>query len=49
MLVFIVSLVLTAVLIAKLGHRASVRPSDLGSMSTPWLAAHRAAQHASSL
>ena len=49
MLVFMVSLVLTAMLITKLGHRASFRPSDLGSMSTSWLAAHRAAQHASSL
>ena len=30
MLVFIVTLVLTPVLIAKLGHRASVRPSRPG-------------------
>jgi hypothetical protein len=49
MLVILVSFVLTAVVVAKLGRRANIRPSDLGTMSAPWLAEHQSAQHASSL
>ena len=49
MLIFLAGLVLTTVLIATVGRRAHSRGTDLGSMSNNWLAAHQAAQHASSL
>ena len=49
MLVLALGIVLTTALVTALAHRAVLNPADLGSMSTNWLAAHQAAQHASSM
>jgi hypothetical protein len=48
MLIVTLGLVLTTVLVAKVGHWTRVNAADLGSMSQQWVAAHLASQHASS-
>jgi hypothetical protein len=49
MLVVVAGLVLTAVLILKLGFRRGVGATNLGSMSPQWIAACQTSQQASSL
>ena len=49
MLSILVGLTLTAALLAVLGRRATHHAADLGSMSTNWVAAHRAGDRHSSL
>jgi hypothetical protein len=49
MLVFVFGVMLTAVLILKLGFRRGVGATNLGSMSRQWIAAVQASQQASSI
>jgi hypothetical protein len=42
-------LVLTAVLLAKVGYRDGFQAADLGCMSHQWVAAHNASQPSSSM
>ena len=44
MLPILLGLALTTALLTVLGRRASLNASDLGSMSTNWVAAHRAGE-----
>jgi hypothetical protein len=48
MLMVTLGLVLTTVLVAKVGYWTRLHAADLGSMSQQWVAAHLASQHASS-
>jgi hypothetical protein len=48
MLIVTLGLVLTTVLVAKVGQWTRLQAADLGSMSHSWVAAHNASQHASS-
>lgn len=41
--------VFTAGLFVRLGSRSGVRPTDLGTVSDHWVAAHRAGEPASSI
>jgi hypothetical protein len=49
MLILTLGLVLTTVLVAKVGYWTRLNAADLGSMSHQWVAAHHASQHASSM
>ena len=49
MLIVTLGVVLTAVVVAKAGRRATLRPADLGSMSHQWVAGHNASRQESSL
>jgi hypothetical protein len=49
LLVTTLGLVLTTILVAKLGNWTRLNAADLGSMSHQWVAAHQASQHASSM
>jgi hypothetical protein len=47
MLIVIIGLVLTMMLIAKIGLWTRENAADMGSMSQQWVQAHLASQHAS--
>ena len=49
MLIVTLGLVLTTILVAKVGYWTKLNAADLGSMSHQWVAAHQASQHASSM
>jgi hypothetical protein len=49
MIVVTLGLILTAILLWNVSYRWSMRPVELGSMSHQWIAAHHAAQPASSI
>jgi hypothetical protein len=49
MLLVTLGLVLTTILVAKVGSWTRVHAADPGSMSHQWVAAHQASQHASSI
>jgi len=49
MFIVTLGLVLTTILVAKVGHWTRLNAADLGSMSDQWVAAHQASQHASSM
>lgn len=47
MLIVTLGLVLTAILLGKVGHWGRMRAADLGSMSHQWMAAHNASRPSS--
>jgi hypothetical protein len=49
MLILTFGVVLTAILLARVGYWGKQHAADLGSMSHQWVAAYQASQHASSI
>jgi hypothetical protein len=49
MLILTLGLVLTAILLAKVGYWGKRHAADLGSMSHQWVAAYQSSRHASSI
>jgi hypothetical protein len=49
MLIVLIGLVLTAVLLVKLGSWNANHAAELGTMSDSWMAAYQASRHASSI